>query len=529
MSKDKPTQRVTIYLLASHIKDPPDAFTTDTNRGFGLNTPSVNDLGTLYVDNVNPHPPAWAAFLEPAFSDAVRSLRNQSSHGILFVKASKRLFALTFGYSRHLLREESFEPDFGLKVTLNSVDRDKLRSVDAKTFDELPRTSRVQTGQLAPVEMFGLDVDHDLLHAVAGQPRNSNFATRVAGSDALCLTGPMDLYDVQRFCEEALRLYQLDDYKADYPWVDNVRRLRNDALVVKLDELLVFKINSAEMTGIRLAPPRLMEWSDPGLIRYSCQDKNSHDCADFDIFEYLHLMNKPKKLTVEDLKKHSLSVRFASSDHAEVFKVYRCVDAEFVFDGKTYVLTGGNYYVVDDQYAAKVISNFKNVVSCNLLPKPQRWTQEDEYNLHCSNCLSGSALLDKKTVIWGPTNTPIEICDILTPQQHFIHVKRDSQSSKLSHLFNQGLVSAQAFSRDRDYRQRVKDKLTELSSPLSHMIEPDKRPERRKWNVVYAVMLKNRRDLQECVPFFSKVVYRTVSQRLEDMGYNVYMDTVHIQ
>jgi Family of unknown function (DUF6119) len=51
----------------------------------------------------------------------------------------------------------------------------------------------------------------------------------------------------------------------------------------------------------------------------------------------------------------------------------------------------------------------------------------------------------------GGGRSSIEICDLLSSEKAFVHVKAKTKSSTLSHLFAQGLNSAQAF-RDRGFR-----------------------------------------------------------------------------
>lgn len=81
MADDSPTRTVSVYLLREHVKEPADAL------------------------NV-----------------------------VLLVKASKRLFALTFGSGRHLLEYGAYERNFGLRVALNLVDPDQIRSAQSRTF-----------------------------------------------------------------------------------------------------------------------------------------------------------------------------------------------------------------------------------------------------------------------------------------------------------------------------------------------------------------------------------------------------------
>ena len=104
---------------------------------------------------------------------------NASNSAVLFIKSSSRIFALTFGHGRHLLKQESFERNFGLKVALNTVNPQKLRSIDLRTFEELPLYTRQQASAASSMSAFDIDIDSDLLSAMTGQPIQNDFGLRI--------------------------------------------------------------------------------------------------------------------------------------------------------------------------------------------------------------------------------------------------------------------------------------------------------------------------------------------------------------
>jgi hypothetical protein len=96
----------------------------------------VKGVGELYFKQNARTPPKWLTFFGDTLSEVPR-LHNQSSGALLLVKRGRRHFALTFGLGRHLLEPGRSEESFGLRVTLNSVDPARLRSVDRRTFDAI--------------------------------------------------------------------------------------------------------------------------------------------------------------------------------------------------------------------------------------------------------------------------------------------------------------------------------------------------------------------------------------------------------
>lgn len=95
-------------------------------------------VGELWVGQSPATPPGWVDFLGQLAPEARVELRTQSCAAVLFVetaKPAKRLFALCFGQGHHSIDESAIERGFGLKVTLNQVSRDRLRTIDSATLD----------------------------------------------------------------------------------------------------------------------------------------------------------------------------------------------------------------------------------------------------------------------------------------------------------------------------------------------------------------------------------------------------------
>src|SRR5205823_3272284 len=93
-----------------------------------------------------------------------------SSSAVLLVEAKSRLFAVTFGQGRYMVQDEALERDFGLRVVLNTVAPDQLKSVDAKTIEDTTVHTRRDVSHESALSAFGFDISRDLLRAVTGTP-----------------------------------------------------------------------------------------------------------------------------------------------------------------------------------------------------------------------------------------------------------------------------------------------------------------------------------------------------------------------
>src|SRR5258707_176253 len=121
-------RHLTLFLLRDHVKKIDEAL--DPKKMDGVQTRDLPSIkGKLYIGRFNPKEPKWFPFVRNSVEGNLPPLKNTTVSGVLFFKANGRLLAATFGFGRYLLRPDSYELDFGLKATLNTVNPDRLRSL----------------------------------------------------------------------------------------------------------------------------------------------------------------------------------------------------------------------------------------------------------------------------------------------------------------------------------------------------------------------------------------------------------------
>ena len=106
-------------------------------------------------------------------------------------------------------------------------------------------------------------------------------------------------------------------------------------------------------------------------------------------------------------------------------------------------------------------------------------------------------------------------CDILSVQREFIHIKPYAGSSTLSHLFNQAAVSTELLLYDADFLLLANEKIAEASGNDTFCIDDN-----RGIKIIIAIISKDNTDLPN-IPFFSKVSFRYLKNRLKAFGLNV--------
>ncbi len=244
------------------------------------------------------------------------------------------------------------------------------------------------------------------------------------------------------------------------------------------------------------------------------------------IDDYIDMLIK-KSINVEDIvifKKHK--VEFLDDDELEInsWYIYDCMVYETEYENERYILSDGKWYKVAKNLSDEVNDFFDTLKDPLSLPNAYRDENEQGYNKRLKYDLKKDDYIcfDTKLIKLPEWTSGIEPCDFFSPEKQFIHIKNDASSSKLSHLFNQGVVSGESFLREQEFRKQFKQKARRMNSDIASVL-PDvrQRPDINEYKIVFAVMRKPYRDGSFGLPFFSKVSLKNASQRLTDLGYKI--------
>ena len=115
----------------------------------------------------------------------------------------------------------------------------------------------------------------------------------------------------------------------------------------------------------------------------------------------------------------------------------------------------------------------------------------------------------------------IEICDIITKNRKFICNKIYKHSSApLSHLFMQGIVSANMLYEVKDYRIKINES---VKSKFGDNFIGEDNINRSEITFVYGIGIENENGdhIADTLPFFSKISLRQSIRALKKLAYNV--------
>ncbi|POD76977.1 sporadically distributed protein, TIGR04141 family [Pseudomonas syringae group genomosp. 3] len=467
------------------------------------------------------HSPPWTKLFTSRPEVSVDDFGNSSSVGAaLVITAFQQKFILTFGTGFHLLNDDTIERDFGLRVTLNSVDPEKLRSLDKSSYDHNPLNSRTQSTK--EVDIFDLHIDSniEMLYAVTGVSTVEIFGSHITGRDAFTVISSIDFNHISLLLEEALTRYnqKLPDV---FEWVDNINRVRDTDHIQILDLELESVISGPSLDNFWLGEPEVVDWEIQLGYSFDLYSRTERYVV-LDLKNLIsHLKSKSIKLSVDALKHTQIHINDHQYHSIKSWPAYKCLYAELVYGGESYILRNALWYKVNSEFL-KTIDNYLSSLTSYKIPLPRYdEDREEEYNAKLATDPSFE-LLDKKNIKIGGVYDKLEFCDVIRNGSELIHIKYYRSSSTLSHLFSQGCVAAEAFIRDTEFREKLNSKLP----PSIKLLEPALRPDPSNYKVVYAIATKKK--LPSELPFFSKVTLKNALKVLRGLNYQVEIATIDI-
>ena len=437
--------------------------------------------------------------------------------------------AFTFGYGRFLLDTKYFVHDFGIKTALNTLKHDSLRSVDLFTLDDQAVQKKSQAARESDVGVFGIDISKDVLRAVTGSPKAGVNLKNISGGDSVFSFGlELNIDEISDLISTLSDYYNNDSYKGEFSWVDNIRKIKESSEISNLDDQLVTALK-AKSLDVCVTIPELTDWDSIWGFSFT-RSKNIINPT-IDIKDYFANLDIAA-VSVDSIRRDRLFVYDVHENETE-HQIYKSIYFEHKMNNKIYVLFSGTWYEIDDGFMSRINSTLSLIPLSSLpFPKVYTWSEvqggktkdkietEGDYNERAASTYSYH-LLDKKLIKSNRTTTPIELCDLMTDNKQYIHVKhRKGGSAGLSHLFAQGSVSAEILLGDKEFRKATRKVLKRISNGLQNTVPLDNFKSDGV-EVVFLILGEDSLTLKDNLPFFSKVNLSKAFESLTQRGFKV--------
>lgn len=505
------SNKLSIYLIK-------DEFSDDDKKILKSNyqdLTNIDGLGKAYYSPSAVVKPKW---VESFFCGRIEKedIFSSNARAILIARVAvddkTKTFAITMGQGKHMLANDVIEDDFGLKIVLNTIEPNSLRRINKINIGGNQKTSNEQLPLASDIDDFGFDIDRDLIGTVTGCSDDEDFATGImTGGELLSLTTSVDITNLSDFLSTAYRRYLSTSYRGNFGWIDHIKKVKDSRLIASLEAETIRLINE-DSPLIWMAVPEVIDWENIAGFKYAGRTVYNDIYVSIVKDSFREGLN-----SFEQLKQKSITA-ISAQDGISVYaswQAQKCLFGEIEFEGKAYCVNNGRWFCVDKDFVQLVNNDYENIPISDMafIQCTSNYKTENAYSVAFVSSNANYLLcMDRQNISYGGGQSKVELCDILTTDNKFIHIKPYSGSATLSHLFNQAVVSAELVLGDAEFRAKANIKIGELSNNQSFQIPQAVRPD-----VILAIISEN--DLERPqIPFFSKVALRYTKRRLETFG-----------
>lgn len=443
-----------------------------------------------------------------------------SLHKIKFDE-EERIFAIPFGQGLYLLNEDVIEEQFGIKILLNSIDKDGFRQIHTTSYAKDHKTASEQMAKKMPISEFGFDLFNDLMRKATAKSNAEEFYGNViTGGNLLSTNVPVDINNIEEFLKFCYKRYQEKKYREEFSWIDNIKEVKAKEVKEKLRQEIVNKINNKDFDKVWLAVPENIDWELINGFKFTVKG---------DLYDDIYIEEFLKRLPNETITSYEqLENRYVASysndgdDYLNKWKISQCLVGEIELSGKAYCISNGKLYELNNDFSKEVIDNYEKIELYTVDFPMNTGLEEKDYNILLQKSLPDSLLMDRVLIkADAPGHSSIELCDVLTSTKDLIHVKKNGSSSVLSHLFNQANVSAD-FLQDSKFRNTANTKIYETYGQ-NYFVTDFKTED---YTIVLAIITNSNVERPK-IPFFSKVSIGHAMNLITRRGYKFKIKNIY--
>ena len=488
----------------------------------------------LYGDEDSKKTPQYAPFVKEVTGHDVPDVQPQGY--VMIIHTNGVWYAMTFGSGnlhlagasdveahREIARHETMPKDPEHEVQLKQI---TVREPGVTSFVSQKRSNRG-----ASLSEFGVDLYTTIFDNVVGSPQHKEkYGGAISGGETIGIRKSVSGADfMNTIVDLETTLAEAQEEHGDgFPGIAPVK---NPATVAVLNEKLVAMVRDQKEGDVWLTLPYFVSSDIAPEVHFASSGSTESFPDTVTLDDYRQLLAKTKKLAQVDLDFLRTAAMIVEGEKAR-FPLIRCLGAHVELEGRVYIHDERLWYVVP-RSSQEVIDQQLEILDVlpALLPGSDKTGSEHEYNKKQNK--GDWLMLDRENAIPFRGEKPIEICDLINVVENrltFVHVKRDFSSNQLSHLFNQGKVSAgllfERAARDiyvEKMRQVAKARdgqqprwLKSIDQYLGAKFSPS------RISVVYAILGQwgDKPTLQR-LPFFSKRTLVTAAQELRGRDFRV--------
>lgn len=546
MTSHPRTRRQTLYRLV-HAEATLDGMLEaldleGAGRGYSLDFPDLGDVPAVLVHGSATSTARWCMDAS-ATTGVPMEYADRASGAVLLLAVDDLVYAVSYGAGRWLVRDELKDQRFGLRFAVRQLDADRIHRLVHRLPGGRGRQDSILVPGGLPIWCYGLDGCTSVVGYLGGALKHTELTFCRDGTRPMRINGsagldgrqgvmPSDLVSDIRAIAEICRRRAPDPLLES---IENIVPVDDPGIIrqleADLDEVLGWP--DTEAAGF-VAPVVPMSHMNGFLAASSLTIKigsaQSRQVDDLDLHDFLlrtRLQEPGRRLRA--LRRGHVRM-FADADGTESMggsKASNWIEAALPLGPRRFFLLEDTWYEIAANYLVAMRAHIERLL-CGIpsldLPRWDLGSDEWRYNQHVQDVRPGYICLDRDPVRAGlHDGHGFEACDLLGPSDELIHVKRARGSSPLSHLFSQGLVSAQALATSSQARAAFTAKVR--AHPKGRDLPADFVPKK----VVFAILLKNGEKLTPDTLFpFSQVTLASTARELES-HYQIPVEVIAIE
>jgi uncharacterized protein (TIGR04141 family) len=447
------------------------------------------------------------------------NVRGQSPAGMILLHRAARYFVVTFGHAWQYLELPWLESDFGRRVALGTIPPDKVIEVNSEQVFAKFHAAKERAPRATSYREFGVETDRDLVGAVEGEPADAAFGSVIRGSTSL--HAKIELITVGTVLDKALALFSNANYHKQYPDIDNLVAINDDATIATLDQALDDDLKSgvAKKSAVLFAPSfrRGDATSADGFVFGRLL--NSPAIAPYLTYAFWehHLLKTKETPTLALAKSTRVHMIDAAGEAFEKRTVYECLGYEVTSGGRQHIISSGQWYAANTQFINGIDAVLSAIGAPTFtLPAWDGKKNEAEYNVICCKKGSGRLHFDKDIIHYGGKQSKFEFCDFMDPKNKILFfAKIPSRSSDCSHLVEQVSRTVELmFSSDGGFRSKLK-KVMLKTYGVTSVKWLDQRPKPGEWQMCLVALGRKK----ERLPLFAKCSIARLAKTLDRAGH----------
>lgn len=484
----------------------------------------------LFLLDSRPKEPWWRSYF-----DVEKKLEQATKGALVFLKVKDRNFAISFGHVYHHLNDYAYEYDFGLRVTLNSLDPKELKSADMVS-PGTARRKRTQAAISTDLTFLDFDGNSEIIRSLTGKVKEEyrSIFKNATGSTSLKVgikTKPNRLPEI---CENLLDLYSKRDYLDTFPNIQNISPVKDPTRVDELNMDLMNKF-AARSDDISLSIPEIVDYHGDQTCCFFRARGTASDIFPEITIDSLWSFLDSNNLEIGDiasLRQCQLVLCDIEGTPGRAYSVMRSLVYETSLgeDDAVFHMTDGNWYRADSDFVQGMTNYINEKCEPSNLPsynndKTSNGKQvysEESYNSEIQNWNENFACLDQTDI--SPSGySKIEPCDVLSVSHSgtedaivdLYHIKISTRSSQLSHLFNQGVNSIALLKQEPECSRKLKAAILERA-PHFNQDDVGAPIDQKRFSVIFGIITrKPEAGGANNLPLFSRLSLMRAMQTLD--------------